>query len=123
MEMKLDQENTVHPNEPDNLYMLTWIMQRYRMSLASLARMFQTNKSTVHYWLKSGNMSFRNEKKLRSSFFYLNNTKDPHQNKRLCSSCRRWLDLDRFRYGKSMCRSCEYKRRKELEKQRETEPA
>lgn len=98
------------PDNPSVEYMLTWIMDKYSMSLAAIARMFQTNKSTVHYWLKTGNISFRNLVKLRRSFYYLNNTTDPHQNERLCSKCEEWLPVSRFREGKAMCRSCEYKR-------------
>jgi len=99
------------PENPSIQHMLDWIGGTYKMGLSALARMFQTNKSTVHYWMKTGNISFRKLQKVRKSFYYLNNSVDPHSNERKCSKCEIWLPVSQFRYGKTMCRTCEYKSR------------
>jgi hypothetical protein len=57
--------------------MLLWISRTYDMSPAALARMFQRNARTINVWMKEGRMSPRNGTKIRSSFYYLNNTADP----------------------------------------------
>ena len=58
--------------------MLQWISKKYEMSPAALARMFQRNARTVNVWLKEGRISEKNGTKIRSAFYYLNNTIDPH---------------------------------------------
>ena len=98
------------PDDPDVLYMLKWIMKRYNMKVSDLARMFQTTPSTIHYWLTTGRMSYKNLKKLRSSFYFLNNSKDPHAGERKCRRCGKWLPLSEFRNGKAICKACENKR-------------
>jgi hypothetical protein len=57
--------------------MLKWISRTYDMSPSALARMFQRNRRTIHVWLKEGRISPKNGSKIRSSFYYLNNAKDP----------------------------------------------
>jgi hypothetical protein len=58
--------------------MLKWISRTYDMSPAALARMFQRNARTVSAWLKEGRISEKNGTKIRSAFYYLNNSPDPH---------------------------------------------
>ncbi|MGA2977367.1 MAG: hypothetical protein ABSF77_18835 [Spirochaetia bacterium] len=58
--------------------MLRWISRTYDMSPAALARMFQRNSRTINVWLKEGRISEKNGTKIRSSFYYLNNSPDPH---------------------------------------------
>ncbi len=82
-------ENTL-PDDLPVAEMIRWISDRYNMSKADLARMFQTTQSTIHYWLKTGKISYRNLKKLRASFYYLHNTRDPHADERKCDQCRKW---------------------------------
>lgn len=57
--------------------MLRWISRTYDMSPAALARMFQRNSCTINVWLKEGRISEKNGTKIRSSFYYLNNSPDP----------------------------------------------
>ena len=57
--------------------MLRWISKTFEMSPSALARMFQRNARTINVWLKEGRISERNGTKIRSSFYYLNNTYDP----------------------------------------------
>jgi hypothetical protein len=40
--------------------------------------MFQRNARTVSVWLKDGRISEKNGTKIRSAFYYLNNSRDPH---------------------------------------------
>ena len=58
--------------------MLQWISTKYEMSPAALARMFQRNARTVNVWLKEGRIPEKSGSKIRSAFYYLNNTIDPH---------------------------------------------
>ena len=58
--------------------MLKWIRTTYDMSPTALARMFQRNARTVSVWLKEGRISEKNGTRIRSAFYYLNNTRDPH---------------------------------------------
>lgn len=87
--------------------MLSWIAARYQMSTGALARMFQTSPSTIRTWLKNGNITWHNYRKIRASYFYLNNSKDPHASQRKCQDCQKWLAPEAFRNGKSICRNCE----------------
>jgi hypothetical protein len=57
--------------------MLKWISKKYDMSPVALAHMFQRNSRTVNVWLKEGRISAKNGTKIRSAFYYLNNTVDP----------------------------------------------
>jgi hypothetical protein len=57
--------------------MLQWISKTYDMSPSALARMFQRNRRTIGVWLKEGRISPKNGSRIRSSFYYLTNTKDP----------------------------------------------
>ena len=98
------------PDDPSLQYMLKWISAKYNMKKSQLARMYQTTPSTIHYWLTTGKVSYKNYKKIRASFYYLNNTKDPHAGMRKCTLCRKWLPLSDFRSGKSICKSCENNR-------------
>jgi hypothetical protein len=95
------------PEDPTIAEMIRWISRRYHMTKADLARMFQATQSTVHYWLETGRISYRNLKKVRSSYYYLHNTKDPHAEERKCHSCGTWRPLSRYRTGKAICRECE----------------
>jgi len=90
--------------------MIGWIASRYRMSKADLARMYQTTQSTIHYWAKTGKISYKNLRKVRSSFYYLNNGRDPHADERRCEGCERWQPVGSFREGKAICRACENKK-------------
>ncbi len=95
------------PPDPSVQEMIEWIASRYHMNKSSLSRMFQTTPSTIHSWLKSGKISFKNLKKIRVGFYYLHNTTDPHASERKCSECGKWLSISFFREGKAICRSCE----------------
>jgi hypothetical protein len=95
------------PEDPSVGEMIGWIASRYRMSKADLARMYQTTQSTIHYWMKSGKISYKNLRKVRASYYYLNNSRDPHADERRCESCGRWQPIGRFREGKAICRPCE----------------
>ncbi len=67
--------------------MLQWISRTYDMSPAARARMFQRNARTVSVWLKEGRISEKNGTKIRSSFYYLNNVRDPHNPNRSGVDC------------------------------------
>jgi len=67
--------------------MLKWISTTYDMSPAALARMFQRNARTVSVWLKEGRIPEKNGTKIRSSFYYLNNVRDPHNPRRSGIDC------------------------------------
>ena len=102
--------------------MIRWIADKYNMSKADLSRMFQTTQSTIHYWLKTGRISYKNLKKLRASYYYLHNTRDPHADERKCEQCSSWRPASHFREGKAICRSCEnQKTLKHYWENRETE--
>ena len=48
---------------PDDLpvsTMIRWIADKYDMSKADLSRMFQTTQSTIHYWMKTDCISYKN---------------------------------------------------------------
>jgi replication initiation and membrane attachment protein DnaB len=105
------------PDDPSVVEMIGWIATRYRLSMADLARMYQTTQSTIHYWIKTDRISYKNLRKVRASFYYLNNSRDPHADERKCEGCGRWQPVARFREGKAICRSCENK--KTLEHYRE----
>lgn len=92
--------------------MVKWIKDEFDMSLSRLAWMFQTSKSTVHYWLYDGKMTHKHESKIRKSFFYLHSKMDPHFGQRHCYFCNEWQPESNFRKGKAVCRQCEYKKRK-----------
>ena len=94
-------------DDPGVAEMIQWIADRYDMNKADLARMFQTTQSTIHYWIRTGRISYRNLRKLRSSYYYLHNTRDPHGDERKCEECGQWRRLPRFRVGKAICRECE----------------
>jgi hypothetical protein len=49
--------------------------------------MFQRNARTVSVWLKEGRISERNGTKIRSAFYYLNNSPDPHNPHRSGIDC------------------------------------
>ena len=98
------------PDDPNLQYMLKWIADKYSMKKSQLARMFQTTPSTIHYWFSNGKVSYKNYKKIRTSFYYLNNAKDPHAGERKCTYCHKWLPISNFRPGKSICKTCEKKR-------------
>ncbi len=113
------------PEDPPVGEMIGWIASRFRMSKADLARMYQTTQSTIHYWMKSGNISYKNLRKVRASYYYLHNSRDPHADERRCEGCGSWLPIGRFREGKAICRSCEnektlehYRQNRELERKR-----
>jgi hypothetical protein len=101
------------PDDPSVGEMIEWIATRYRMNNADLARMFQTTQSTIHYWTKTDRISYKNLRKVRASFYYLHNIRDPHAEERKCQECGRWMPVSQFRTGKAICRSCE--NRKTLE--------
>jgi len=98
------------PDDPSVAEMIGWIAERYHMSTADLARMFQTTQSTIHYWMKTDRISYRNLRKVRSSYYYLHNTRDPHAAQRRCEECRRWQSVAQYRNGKAICRTCENKK-------------
>jgi hypothetical protein len=98
------------PENPSITEMLTWIMSNYDMTKSGLARMFQKTQSTIHHWLRTGQISHKNLMKVRSSFFFLHDARDPHANERQCERCAKWLPLSEFREGKAICHSCENSR-------------
>jgi replication initiation and membrane attachment protein DnaB len=103
----------VFPQLADDLpvaEMVRWIASKYRMSKADLARMYQTTQSTIHYWLKTGKISYKNLRKVRASYYYLNNSRDPHSDERKCEDCGRWQHVSQFRKGKAICSACENKK-------------
>jgi hypothetical protein len=57
--------------------MLKWISRSYDMSPAALAHMFQRDRRTIDAWLRGSRVSVRNGTKIRSSFSYLANMRDP----------------------------------------------
>jgi len=95
------------PENPSVVEMLQWIASRYQLSLATLSRMFETDPSTIRHWLESGKISPKKLAKIRTSFYFLNNAKDPHANERKCPRCGAWRALPDFRDGRAVCRSCE----------------
>ena len=90
--------------------MLSWIMSTYAMTKADLARMFQRTQSTIHHWLATGNISHRNLMKVRASWYFLHNSRDPHGAERRCENCGKWLPLSDYRQGKAICHACENSR-------------
>jgi hypothetical protein len=90
--------------------MLEWIMSRHDMTKSDLARMFQKTQSTIHHWLRTGQVSHRNLMRIRSSYYFLNDGRDPHANERKCGKCGCWLATTEFRQGKAICHSCENSR-------------
>ena len=87
--------------------MLDWISREHGMNKAALSRMFQTSQSTIHYWMTTGKVTHKNLMKVRASYFFLHNQRDPHQNERRCMECGQWQNLADFREGKAICRRCE----------------
>ena len=71
--------------------MLGWIMSAHGMTKSDLARMFQRTQSTIHHWLNTGQVSHRNLMKIRSSYYFLHDSRDPHGGERLCERCGKWL--------------------------------
>jgi hypothetical protein len=57
--------------------MLKWISRTYDMSPAALAHMFQRDRRTIDSWLRGSRVSVRNGTRIRSSFSYLANERDP----------------------------------------------
>ena len=57
--------------------MLKWISRTYDMSPAALAHMFQRDRRTIDSWLRGSRVSVRNGTRIRSSFSYLANMRDP----------------------------------------------
>lgn len=90
--------------------MLQWIMAAHGMTKSDLARMFQRTQSTIHHWLNTGQVSHRNLMKIRSSYFFLHDSRDPHGGERLCERCGKWLPQGEFRSGKAICHGCENSR-------------
>jgi hypothetical protein len=90
--------------------MLEWIMSTHGMTKSDLARMFQRTQSTIHHWLNTGQVSHRNLMKIRSSYFFLHDSRDPHAGERLCERCGKWLPQTEFRSGKAICHACENSR-------------
>lgn len=107
------EERTMSAELPNDLpvqEILDWIMSTYGMTKADLARMFQRTQSTIHHWLATGNISHRNLMKVRSSYFFLHDARDPHAGQRRCEHCGKWLPLGEFRQGKAICHACENSR-------------
>jgi hypothetical protein len=98
------------PEDPPVRDMLQWMMSTWEMSKSDLARMFQRTQSTIHHWLNTGQVSHRNLMKIRSSYFFLHDEKDPHANERKCERCGLWLPQKEFRDGKAICHACENSR-------------
>ncbi len=98
------------PEDPSVREMLEWLMSTWGMTKSDLARMFQRTQSTIHHWLTTGQVSHRNLMKIRSSFYFLHDSRDPHSNERKCERCGKWLPLGEFRRGKAICHSCENSR-------------
>jgi hypothetical protein len=98
------------PDDPSVQEMLSWIMSTYTMTKADIARMFQRTQSTIHHWLATGKISHRNLMKVRSSWYFLHNARDPHASERRCEACARWLSQRDYRQGKAICHGCENSR-------------
>jgi hypothetical protein len=96
--------------DPPIREMLDWMMTPRDMTKSDLARMFQRTQSTIHHWLNTGQVSHRNLMKIRSAFFFLHDSRDPHTNERKCERCGKWLSQKEFRLGKAICHSCENSR-------------
>lgn len=94
------------PDDPSVQTMLQWIATTYHMPPASLARMFERSESTIHSWMKDGRISHENLMKVRSSFYHLHNTKDPHFMERKCERCGHWRPSAEYRGPKTACASC-----------------
>ncbi len=62
--------------------MLQWISRTYDLSPAALARMFQRNARTISVWMKEGRIPEKKGNRIRSAFYYLNNSLDPHDPRR-----------------------------------------
>jgi hypothetical protein len=107
MRLEADMVSAGLPDDLPVSHMINWIASRYRMTKADLSRMFQTTQSTIHYWLKTDRISYRNLRKVRASFYYLHNTRDPHSDERKCEECAQWRPVAQFRSGKAICRGCE----------------
>ena len=93
------------PDDPPIQDMLHWIMKEFKMSKNDLTRMFQTSIMTIDKWLNSGKISHKNLKKLRLSYYFLNDMKDPHAGERKCPQCGKWHDLSDFKNNR-FCNSC-----------------
>jgi len=110
----MDLQDTVPSmNSADELpvqEMLKYFIDTYKASYQTLARMYQTNKSTIHYWITTGKISYRNLAKVRKSYFFFQNAADPHKGQRQCTRCGEWKSLESFRVGKTYCKRCEYRR-------------
>ena len=98
------------PEDPPVREMLEWIMSAWGMTKSDLARMFQRTQSTIHHWLNTGQVSHKNLMKIRSSYFFLHDMRDPHANERKCERCGKWLSQREFRRGKAICHACENSR-------------
>jgi formylmethanofuran dehydrogenase subunit E len=96
--------------DPPVRAMLEWMMSAWGMTKSDLARMFQRTQSTIHHWLNTGQVSHRNLMKIRSSYYFLHDAKDPHANERRCERCGKWLPQKEFREGKAICHECENSR-------------
>jgi hypothetical protein len=92
------------PADPTVQFMITWVAESFSMTPKELAVMFQTSPATIARWSKEGSISDTDYAKLRRSFYFLNNTADPHVNERKCSSCRKWKPMDDF--DGDVCLSC-----------------
>lgn len=57
--------------------MLKWISRTYDMSPGALAHMFQRDRRTIDAWLRGGRITLRNGTRIRSSFTYLADLRDP----------------------------------------------
>lgn len=57
--------------------MLEWISRTYDLPPSALAFMFKRDRRTIDSWLREGRISAKNGTKIRSSFYYLNNMRDP----------------------------------------------
>ncbi len=88
------------PEDPSVREMLEWLMSTWGMTKSDLARMFQRTQSTIHHWLTTGQVSHRNLMKIRSSFYFLHDSRDPHSNERKCERCGKWLPQGEFRRGR-----------------------
>ncbi len=88
------------PEDPPVREMLEWMMSTWGMTKSDLARMFQRTQSTIHHWLNTGQVSHRNLMKIRSSYYFLHDARDPHANERKCERCGKWLPQKEFRAGK-----------------------
>jgi hypothetical protein len=75
LEENCPKESLMRERSPQS--MLRWIRKTYDMSPGALARMFQKSPRTISAWLSEGRISTRNGTKIRSSYYYLNNQRDP----------------------------------------------